>query len=148
MDLFATHLNHQVPLWFCQTGLPLAAAPDTLTPTIDRVVTLRLSPYPVSQEDTSEDQADEVIVIAPSWPKEVLLPPPDGMRDPPAAPIQEGSPVTLSARHGHALPHRPENSQIDCVEAKQRSPQDKGFSEAAIKIILAVTNKSRWKSFF
>ena len=69
------------------------------------------------------------------------------------APMQVRS-VTMPARQGHTLPHGPADPQVDCVEAGLHSLQDKVFSEAGIKTILAATRdttrtvyKGRWESF-
>ena len=75
--------------------------------------------------------------------EKVLVPlSPDGMQDPSPAPVHEGYLVTA-----------PEDSQVDCMEAERRSLQDRDFSQAAIKMILATTRdtiavyKGRWEGF-
>ena len=67
---------------------------------------------------------------------------------------QMESPVTIPAQQGRALPHRPGDSQVDNVEAEWCAIQDKDFSNAAIRTILAATSdtsqkvyNSRWDSF-
>ena len=59
VDLFTSHLNHQPLCWFGQTDHPLVAASDALLQTMDRVVTVCLSPNPSSREDTDNDQRDQ-----------------------------------------------------------------------------------------
>ena len=86
----------------------------------------------------------------------ILVPyiPPDSVQDSSPAPTQMGSPVTMPAQQGNALPHRPLNPQVDGVEAEWHTLQDKGFSDAAIGTILTATcdttqkvYKGRWKCF-
>ena len=54
--------------------------------------------------------------------------------------MQTGSPVTMLVQQGHAVPHRPPlNPPVGCMEAERHTLQDKGFSDAAIRTILAAT---------
>ena len=52
-----------------------------------------------------EDQAEELVFI--KLVEEIMVSPafPNGMQDPSSAPPQDGSPVTIPAHVGHALPH-------------------------------------------
>ena len=52
-----------------------------------------------------EDQMKEAIVIAPRLAKEILVPLPDGVQDPPPATKQRGSSVTTPVQQGRALYH-------------------------------------------
>ena len=72
-DLFASHLNHQLPFWFCWTSHPLAAASDALSQPWKGLSLYTFPPIPLLQKTLvkiREDQAaDEVIIITPSWPR-------------------------------------------------------------------------------
>ena len=69
MDLFTTHLNYQLPLWFCH---PVVVASDALSQSWTGL-SLYASPLiPLLKKmliKIRNDQADDVIVIAPSWPR-------------------------------------------------------------------------------
>ena len=72
VDLFTSHLNHQLPLWFCQTGHPVAVALDALSQSWTGLSLYAFPLIPLLERTLvkiREDQADEVIVIAPSWPR-------------------------------------------------------------------------------
>ena len=68
VDLFASHLNHQLPLWFCWTDHPLVAASNALS---QLWTGLSLYAYPPIRllERTlikiRKDQAEEAVVITP-----------------------------------------------------------------------------------
>ena len=123
---------------------------------MDRVVPLCLSPDPSSQEDSGKDQGEADRGHRPQLAKEILVPSttPDGMRDPSRAPSQNGSLVTTPAGQGRALPHQPLDSPVDGLEAEWRALQNKVFSDAANRTILAATHDTtrevyngRWESF-
>ena len=72
MDLFASHLNHQHPIWFCRTIHPLAAASNALSQSWTRLSVYGYPPIPLLERTLikiREDQAEEAIVIAPQWPR-------------------------------------------------------------------------------
>ena len=101
LDKFASHRNHQLPLWFCQTGLPLAVASNALSQPWMRMYIYAYPPIPLLARTLIkiwEDQAEEAIVITPLLIEENLVQPsPDGMRDPTPASVQMGSPVATPA---------------------------------------------------
>ena len=128
--------------------LPVGSGLRRPVPIMDRVVSLCLSPDPTSREDAGQDQGGSDRRghrHHPQLAEEVLVPPPpspDGMQNPSPALMQEGSPVTMPAQQGHLF------------HAEQHFLQDKGFSEAAIKMIFATTrdttramHNGRWESF-
>ena len=81
---------------------------------------------------------------------EILVPPipPDDMQDPSPAPMQEESTVTtLAPKTGYALPHQPLNTTVDGVEAERHALHNKGFSDDAIRTILAATHKTSRKVY-
>ena len=70
VDLFTSHSNHQLPLWFCWTGHQLASASDALSQPWTGLSLYAFPLIPLLEKTLvkiREDQAGEVIVIAPSW---------------------------------------------------------------------------------
>ena len=66
MDLFASHLNQQIPLWFCWTAHPLAAASNALSEPWTGLSLYACPPIPLLERTLikiREDQAEEAIVI-------------------------------------------------------------------------------------
>ena len=72
VDLFTSHLNHHLPLWFCWTGHPLAVASDALSKPWTGLPLVPLLKRTLVK--IREDQANKVIVIAPSWPRRSWYP--------------------------------------------------------------------------
>ena len=70
VDPFATHVNHQLPCWFCWTSHQLAADLQRPVSTLNRAVAVHLPSYALIK--IREDQVEEVIVIAPSWPRSFI----------------------------------------------------------------------------
>jgi len=72
VDLFASHRNKQLPLWFCRTGHPLAAASNALSQSWTGLYIYAFPPIPLLERTLikiREDQAEEAIVLAPRWPR-------------------------------------------------------------------------------
>ena len=77
VDLFASHQNHQFPLWFCQTGHPLAAASNVLSNHGQGCTSTPILPVPSppiaflkrTLIKIREDQVEEAIIITPNWPR-------------------------------------------------------------------------------
>ena len=72
VDLFASYLNHQLPLWFCQTVHPLVAASNALSQSWTVLSLYTYPPIPLLERTLikiREDQAEEAIVITPCWPR-------------------------------------------------------------------------------
>ena len=70
MDLFASHLNHQLPCWFSWTDHPLEVASYTLSQLCTVMYLFAFPPIPLLEKTLikiREDQAEEVIVITHSW---------------------------------------------------------------------------------
>ena len=66
MDLFATHLNHQLALWFNLTGHLLVVASETLSQPCTALSRYGFPPIPFLEKTLvkiRKDQADKVIVI-------------------------------------------------------------------------------------
>ena len=108
---------------------------------MDRAVPLRLSPDPPSGEDSDKDQGgsgggghhhhpklSEEILVSTTPPDDVLDPTPHMQMEPP---------VTTPAQQGRALPHRPGDSPVNGVETEGCALQNRDFSDAAIRTILA-----------
>ena len=117
---------------------------------MDRAGPLHLSLIPLL-EKTDKDQGGSggVHCHHPQLAEEILVPfiSPEGMQDPSHAPTQRGSPVTTPAQQGHALRHRALNSPLDSVESEWHLLQDKGFSDAPIRTILATTRDTTRKVY-
>ena len=72
VDLFASHLNHQLPCWFSQTDHTLAEASNALSQSWTGLSLFALRAIPLLVKTLikiREDQAEEVIFIAPNWPR-------------------------------------------------------------------------------
>ena len=126
---------------------------------MDGTILLCLPTHPSSGENSDQDQRgssrrgnNHLSPVA----EEILVPlaSPDVMRDPPLAPMQMGSPVTMPDRQRHALLDGPGDSPVDGMEAEWHTLQIKSFSEATIRTILSATHdssgkvyNSRWESF-
>ena len=66
MDLFANHLNHQLPLCFCCTSNTLAVASNDLSQPWPGLSIYTFPPIPLLKQTLvkiREDQADKVIII-------------------------------------------------------------------------------------
>ena len=101
MDLFASYRNHQLSCWFSRTSHPRAVASNALSQSWTGLSLHPFPPIPLLEKTLikiREDQVEEVIVIAPSKAKEILVPPspPDDVRDP-TPHRQTESPVTTLA---------------------------------------------------
>ena len=143
VDLFTSHRNHQL-LWFCRTSHLLVAASNALSQPWTGLSLHAYSPI-LLQEKTDQDQGGSGKrghCHGSPLAEEVLIPPspPDDVRHPPLATMQTESPVTMPPRQGHALPHQLGDPPVDGVGAEWRTLQDKGFSDAAIRTILAATH--------
>ena len=71
VDLLESPSNRHIPLWFCQTGHLLAAS-DTLSQPWMGLSLYTFPPILLLKRmlvKIREDQVEEVIVIAPSWPR-------------------------------------------------------------------------------
>ena len=87
------------------------------------------SPDPSSGEDSDNDQGGSGGAShhhCPQLVEEVLVSPspPDGMQDLSPAPMQEESPVTMPDQQGWPLSHRPDDPQVDGMEAEWCAFQD------------------------
>ena len=72
MDLFVSHQNHQLPLWFCHTGHPLLAASNALSQSWTGLYLYTYPPIPLLERTLikiREEQAEEAIAVAPCWPR-------------------------------------------------------------------------------
>ena len=107
MELFTSYLNHQLSCWFSRIGHPLAVASNTLSQSWIGLSLFTYPPIPCLEKTLikiMEDQVEEVIVIALSWPRrswyhlliQIVC------EIPFRIPMSMGSPVTTPARQGCA----------------------------------------------
>ena len=73
VDLFASHRNKQLPLWFCQTGHPLVATgSNAMSQSWTGLYVYAYPPFPLLERtliNIREDQAAEAILLAPLLPR-------------------------------------------------------------------------------
>ena len=77
LDLFASPLNHKLPLWFSRTRCDGAAGADAFTQSWTGLSIYAFPPRNLLLKTLlkiREDQVEEAIVIAPHWPKRVWFP--------------------------------------------------------------------------
>ena len=72
MDLFTTHLNHHLPVWFSQTAYPMVTTQNALIQPWTGMFLYTFPPIPLIERtliNIREDQMEVVVLIALSWPR-------------------------------------------------------------------------------
>ena len=71
VDLFASHLNHQLPVWFSRLPHPMASAVDALSQQWTGLYVYAFPPRKLIKQvllQIRDQQVEEAIVVVPNWP--------------------------------------------------------------------------------
>ena len=132
IDLFATSLNHRLPVYFSPMYDPMSAGTDAMLQSWDGLQAYAFPPFSILPQVLAKVRVSrglELTLVAPFWPQHHWVSRPSGTAsgDPPLHATKEGSSQTTPFP---SLPPEPVRASADCLSYLRRSARQAGFSDA------------------